>query len=215
MYIYLSKLKIKLLTVLLIAPRSSSFQEKSQPSSDSASLGSVYLTGFRLFIPGYVTVFRNKKGKAIKPVEIGDSAKPKRPWFAHYHAVRQLVDQQEPHFQETRKRKRIAEQEKNDAYGSKSFPNNYKINFTYFVFFFFIFLVAVAKKTFEKAQAENNSLKQKRSTPIYDKVKQYFTSPLLNQWSHHASKRPRLLKQLTRCLQRQIQPSRPTYLTFI
>ena len=88
MYIYLSKLKIKLLTVLLIAPRSSSFQEKSQPSSDSASLGSVYLTGFRLFIPGYVTVFRNKKGKAIKPVEVEIPPNQKDPDFAHYHAVR-------------------------------------------------------------------------------------------------------------------------------
>ena len=37
--------------------------------------------------------------------------------------------------------------------------------------------MAVAKKTFEKAQADYNSLKQKRSAPIYEGVKQYFTSP--------------------------------------
>ena len=80
-------------------------------------------------------MFKNKKGKAVKPVAVEIPPDQNDPDFAHYHAVRQLADQQEAEFQEARKRKRIAEQEKKDAYDSKSFQTIYKINLTYFVYF--------------------------------------------------------------------------------
>ena len=111
-------------------PGSLPSKKKSQPNSDSAPSGSGYSgTG----PPS--KLFKNKKGKAVKPVAVEIPPDQNDPDFAHYHAVRQLADQQEAEFQEARKRKRIAEQEKKDAYDSKSFQTIYKINLTYFVYF--------------------------------------------------------------------------------